>query len=157
MCCQPSLGYICAWSGGLAEILFLVSSCSSFHLPGLMERPEQHLKVCEHELVPPSGCTMFSSIDIRASPNPSPPHWPNASLPYRSKRKGLGEGLQSKYVGGSTAYLLHGTRQWNERIKSIRGRAGAKVGQPLLAVWPQVCYLPSLNLISTYTVGLPPS
>lgn len=91
-----------------------------------MEHPEQHLKVYEHELVPPSGCTVFLSIDIRVLPNPSPPHWPNASLPNRSKRKGLGEGLRSKYVGGSTAYLLHDTRQWDERIKSIRGRAGTK-------------------------------
>lgn len=66
---------------------------------------------------------------------PQPPHELYFFRPNGRKRELLGEGPHGKYVVGSTAYLLHATKQWNKRIKYITGRAGVKIGRPLLAVF----------------------
>ena len=37
------------------------SWCPSSYLPGPISQPEQHLKVYEHDLIQPSGCSIFFS------------------------------------------------------------------------------------------------
>lgn len=48
---------------------------------------------------------------------PQPPHELYFFRPNGRKRELLGEGPHGEYVVGSTAYLLHATKQWNKRIK----------------------------------------
>lgn len=73
VCCHLCPGHTCglvaSWSSCSS-----CSGCSSPRLPSPSQQPEQHLRVCDHELFQHSGGAVCSLMGIRASPSPRPPH-----------------------------------------------------------------------------------
>lgn len=102
------------WSGDLMEGLLLVFLTRFF----LSTWPHQTTWMALENLSTETHSTLWVYRVLtdwyKALLIPLPPYWSNFFLANRRERKLLNERLHIKYIGESTGYLLHGTKQKNK-------------------------------------------